>query len=273
MNTYILKLLISKLSYMFCMDGDIIPFVNVYPPFILPDGREISKFPLLQMQLLEDAAHVTTGDEVEVHICEDPGQGTPTIRITRQSEQPRINHLSNTCPICGSVLVAPTTPFSMGRCINRSCMAQISTNTLHFLSQMPLHLTPDFLSVLSSTISRGSVTSLFQLFQLAPQDLITVMIPYEDCQAFLYRLHSIRGITSLIQLIRGIRIPFWTEEHYVILENYMIDHDIGWNNYMEIFDLPNRADRPDLPWQQYAELFSVMSNYQLFNNLAWILLH
>lgn len=271
MNAIVTTLMVSKMSYIYGLEGDIVPIVNIFPALNLPDGTTIDKFPLLNLMLLGDASAVTGGDSIRLTMDLQNREISPTLEITTYSEKPRFDHSVAMCPVCGDMLLPPTAQFSMGRCVNRSCMGQTSANVLHFLGQMPINLTPDFLKILAAVISRGSVPSVYHLFTLRPEDIITPYIYYTEVQMFLYMLHSIRGKVGVIDMLRGLRIPYWSNPDYQELAEYLQKCNITWNTLSQLFQVSGYPDKPDLPWIHFNEVICRPCNMDLILMLANIL--
>lgn len=200
---------VDKLSYMFHLNGDIVPILNIQPALVLPDGSSISKFPLLGIES-DVYLPYEKGTRVEIVIPLDPEEKPFFNKVDHLTDLPPIAY----CPVCGSVLFAPESPLSVGRCINRGCSAQLSVNLPHMLEMIGMPWNIAVKNVLNSVITRGLVSSPDKIFTLDMEALMFPYLTFEQIQYFLYTLHNLRGRVSFEQILKGMRVPGWDEEDY-----------------------------------------------------------
>lgn len=263
MNTLVIDVLVHKISYMFHMDGAIEPIVNIWPPIKLGKST-VDKFFLPLIPNSETS--VASGDKLRISVPKSP-EVPITFTVTEPSVvSPRRDLSAPVCPVCGSHLVPGD---GIGRCINRTCMAQMTTTMLIFLSALGLTLNDSSKRIMDYLFVRGVLASPSYLFRLPAYELANPQSNELEIQMFLQYIHSIRGRTTVDQLLRGLRIgdtEFINSMRSLFIENH-------WNilNLLSFMDEKVMDRYTGIDWTAWKEFLSVLDNRQLLSELCFIL--
>lgn len=254
-----------KLSYVYRLDGTIVPYINILPPISLPDGNIIRKFPIISTA--EGVKDIAQRDRLTITVPEDKTQSA-VISITEHSDLPRKPLHPTTCPVCGEPLFPSAV--GMGRCLNRCCMGQMAPAILLFLSSIGVAVQYPFKKILDNLLARGSIRSLVDIFKLEDADLIFDDVTPLEARAFQQYVHSVRGSVTVNQLLNGLRVPQMTRADTDEVYRQFAAKKYTLKQLPEFFDT-GRQMEINIKWDGWNELVSLELNREVIAELCQIL--
>ena len=260
---------VCGITHMFKMDGSIIPLINIFPPIRLQDGTDITKI-ILPKETKGSDVGIATHDKLQIKIYADSSE-TVTLKVIEKSESPRRDLTSQVCPICGEPLEPSSYPRAIGRCINRSCMGQITQTMLHFLSTIQVVFKKPLNRILEGLLIRGSLTSLSSIFALTFEDLLSPTCGMIESQMFMHILHSSRGATTVEQLLRGIRVPDWEEANIKRITEIFKENQWSIISLKNFLDPEVQKQYDTIDWAPWNKFNSLEPNKRVVVELCHIL--
>lgn len=254
----------ERLSYIFHSDGSIETFINVDTPIIV-DGNQYTKFPVDKSP--KDFT-IAEGDELLFKLSQDEGK-VIDVTIAKSSDKARTLVHPNTCPICGTPL--SKSRFGIGRCLNRSCKAQLTQNILYFLNACDMDLRYPVNRILTNLFTRGGLQDLTGIFKVGLNDLQNTEINNLEARIFLQKLHSIRGHVSVAMFLRGLRIDRWSLEDVFALDAAFKAKHMTLEHIPQLFDPANWDICDNLDWSGWEEVCALDGNLRVIGELSRIL--
>lgn len=267
MDTLTVNVLVHKISYIFRLDGSIIPYINIFPSIVLPNGRIIQKFPFPKVTGKSDV-DIAPKDKLEITLFDDLSQ-TIQFKIVERSESPRRSLVMPKCPICDAPLFESET--GIGRCINRSCMGQISQTILLFASALGLVFQHPIKKIFEFLLARGALTSPASIFYLTDNDLCFPNTTILESQIFQQYVHSVRGSATVDQLLRGLRIPGWDEKTIEQICTLFMKNKWGILRLIEFLEEDTMKKHKEIDWEPWKQFISLETNKRIIVELCQIL--
>lgn len=127
---------IKDISFRYDIDGSIAPYLTIDPP-LSTNTTIIKRISLCQP--LKKITSLALGDTIRLTYA---SKNSLYIELLKPSEFERIDFTKHICPICHTPLNPANidSVSDLGRCINRSCQAQLYNTLLFFLTAMGLSL-------------------------------------------------------------------------------------------------------------------------------------
>lgn len=261
---------VQKLSYIYHLDGRVIPVINIFPPIEIPSiGRTIEKIPLDRIDKCV-SSDIAPLDEIKITVP-IARPTLITLEVESTSGLPRVYTHPDRCPICGAKLVKHADE-SFGRCLNRTCSGQMPAILILMVSALGLGFEYPFRKVFDCLNSRGALSSPVDIFLLQEGDFCFPNVSRLEVQAFQKYLHSIRGNTSLDRIINAIRVPGWSDDKEpFILRDYFAANKWPVTELPRFFDKKEQEKMPDIDWTGWNELLTVDANKKVITDLCRIL--
>ena len=269
MDILTIKVSVCGITHMFKLDGSIIPLIDIFPPIRLQDGSDITRI-VLPKDTKKSDVDIAAKDKLEIKLYNDLKK-TVEVKIIERSESSRRKLTEPICPICGSPLMKSMHPGAIGRCINRSCMAQMTPTIFNFLSELNVIFKYPLNRILECLLVRGSLTSLATMFYLTIDDLISPTCGMMEAQLFIYQLHDIRGRTSVDSFLKGLRIPDWDEKNILMMADIFAKEEWGISQLTNFLDPNIQKQYTTIDWKPWEQFFSLESNKSVMVELCHIL--
>lgn len=258
---------IKDFSYIFSLDGTVIPLINFKEHIELGNKLFLSKIAASKIDRDKSDKNLSPNDLVEVSIPVNLSCGI-TIKVKKPSGDIAIPLTPKVCPICGKPLIEDK-PF--GRCVNKSCRAQMVTNIILFTSAVGLQFSCPAKKTFEALLSRGSLTTPVNLFKLTNEDFNTPDFSMLEIQAYQNYVHSIRGNTSLDKILLGLNIKDWNKDICSKIKVYFDQHHYSLTDLDILFDPNEQKKIPDVPWKHWNEVISLNCNKNMFTELMEIM--
>lgn len=270
MNGITITTNLNKISYICHLNGDMEPYINIHPGVSLPNGVTITKFPLNHLIIPEGMCIPTErGSRISIFVPFEEGQRPILVEADQNNTDFTGEYV--TCPICGEPVHPTDNYLSLGRCLNRSCPAQMHHGLLYFLVNIGMPITSITLSILRYILARGLVSTFDKVFWLGVESIWFPYLSLMDVQWFLNELHGLRGMVSLDQLMRAIRIHDWKEDECDMLSEIIKTEGLSLINWNKLLDPVLQAKYPELNWGPFNTFMSIEPNLRLISNLVHIL--
>ena len=269
MDILTINVSVCGVTHMFKLDGSIIPLIDIFPPIRLQDGSDITKI-ILPKDAKKSDVDIVAKDKLEIKLYNDLKK-TVEVKIIERSELARRNLTEPLCPICGSALVESNHPGAIGRCLNRSCMAQITPTVFNFLAALDVVFKYPLNRILECLLVRGSLTSLATIFYLTMEDLISPTCGMMEAQMFIYQLHETRGRTTVDQLLRGLRVPDWNDKNITALADIFTKEQWSISQLINFLDPDIQKQYDTIDWEPWEKFISLEPNRDVVTELCHIL--
>ena len=274
-NNYTFRAKFYKLNYLFDMDGSITPFIQVYPAVKLPVGSSGSFVEIehVDTDLVEnrDELSIAPGDVLDfiVHPAPATDEGFRIcLKVVSNSSESAKPITSATCPICGAPLLPGTR--GIGRCLNRSCKAQLTSNVKWILRTFETAKQIGTKRIVTSRLASGSVDSIMDLYRIGPCDLALDGFTETEISEFLTEIHSVRGRVTMAQFLTALRVPGWNTGIVQTLAEQLESHGYDLRNITALMQPSVQNSFKNVPWKGWNELLSVPGNPELITRLAMI---
>lgn len=255
---------IKDISFKYDFDGSIIPFVTIDPP--LSTKTTIIR----RISLCQPLKKITSLAVDDIIRLTHASKNALYIELVKPSEFERIDFTKHICPVCH----APLTPANsksmsnLGRCINRSCNAQLYSTLLFFLTAMGITLRSVIYKVLNSILERKMfLNTPADLFFITESELISSSVSIEDAHDFIFCIHSIRKHISLKQIITSLRIPDLDFNWINTFTSWYTEHHDNILQVEDYLDKNKQSDLPDLDWSSWNQFFSIPDNVHFLHDL------
>ena len=266
-RTFLVKA--QNLTYKYDISGNIIPLLEITPQIQIKDDLVISKFPLL---LVAPHTTVAIGDTISI-ITPLTVNDDCCLRVVEHSDiNPRLSIVPDVCPVCGAP-VFPST-IGVGKCINRTCRAQLSQNTQILLSALGISVQSSLRKILTALLAKGMLNTPASLFTVDVANLDVAHISPLECQICQQYLYSVRGNVTLSQMLNGLRITGWTPQDTLTMDVYFSEHKQYLPEISYMLDVNTlRNIFPNINFDGWQEFLSIDDNVNFLIELALILGH
>ena len=255
---------IKDISFRYDFDGSITPYLTIDPP-LSTNTTIIKRISLCQP--LKKITSLALNDTIRLTYA---SKNSLYIELLKPSEFERIDFTKHICPICHTPLnpANNNSVSDLGRCINRSCQAQLYNTLLFFLTAMGITLRSVIYKVLNSIITRKMfLYTPADLFFITESDLISSSVSIEDAHDFIFCIHSIRKHTSLNQIISALRIPDLDFNWINTFTSWYTEHHDNILQVEDYLDKDKQSDLPDLDWSSWNQFFSIPDNVHFLHDL------
>lgn len=253
--------------------GMIEPVVVIHPPLVLNNGYAIDSFSMNGFKLESDF-DLAPNDIIELTFDDHDPPGLMLAKVVERSNLPRQLTLTGKCPICGAPLFS-INGSKFGRCLNRTCRAQLSQTTVLMLAALGLQFNHQQQQILNYTLIRGALRSPADIFKLPLESFYTENIEdsfiREDAMTFIQYLHSIRGHVSVDQVLIGLRIPGWDMGTIATIRQWFDQHHYGLLDLSRLFYATEQSQISNINWGEWNQMLVLPSNRQLIRELCTIL--
>ena len=242
---------IKDISFRYDFDGSITPYLTIDPP-LSTKTTIIKRISLCQP--LKKITSLALDDTIRLTYA---SKNSLYIELLKPSEFERIDFTKHICPICHTPLnpANNNSVSDLGRCINRSCQAQLYNTLLFFLTAMGITLRSVIYKVLNSIITRKMfLYTPADLFFITESDLISSSVSIEEAHDFIFCIHSIRKPDLDFNWINT--FTSWYTEHH--------DNILQVEDYL---DKDKQSDLPDLDWSSWNQFFSIPDNVHFLHDL------
>jgi hypothetical protein len=266
MTSNIILTTINRTSYTFSPDNSVEVYIDICPTIRLNNNKILRSIPVSCLDLGSDFL-LAKGDKISFTTsCNN----RPLLKIVTPSEEERINVQLSVCPICGEVLLRdPITGVS--RCINKNCSGQLYNALFMFLAALGITIQGVNYQIIQSLFARDKIHSLVDIFMLRCEQIYDDVISPMDASTFIQYIHSVRGHTSVKQLLCGLNIP--NMQYTTIDQIQEAFNASGWS----ILDMCKLLDGncfimfPNIDWSAWSNFISLKNNRDLIYLLSTIL--
>ena len=269
MNVLTVRVLVHQISYQFSLDGSIVPYINIFPTLTLPNGRIIQRIPFpTGASVGQSDTDIAAKDKLLISIPER--EDLPLLfKIDEKSSEPRHALTTQRCPVCDSPLFAST--IGIGRCINRTCMGQISHTIILFAAALGLLFQHPVRRIFEALLARGALNSPTSLFMLQDVDLMFPGIMPLEAHTFLRYVHSVRGNITVDQLLNSLRIPDFPDQSISYVRQLFEKNKWTLPYLLNFFDPEELKKHKQIDWDPWITFISLEQNRKLIAELCQIL--
>lgn len=264
-----------KLNYLFDMDGSITPFIQVYPAVKVPAGPSgnFVEIEHIDTDLIDNrnSLSIIPGDilEFDVHPAPNTDEGFSVhINVVSHSDESTKPITSKTCPICGAPLLPGTR--GIGRCLNRSCKAQLTSTVLWILRSFDTAKQLGTKRIVTSLLASGNLDNIMDLYRVGPDELALEGYTETEIGEFLSEIHGVRGHVTLAQFLTALRVPGWNTSIVTELAEGLESRGYGLRNVAQFIHPSIQKEFKHVPWKGWDEMMLVPGNLELITRLATI---
>lgn len=258
---------VERISYLYTVQRAVVPLLNISPQIHTVEGnKNIDKIPMVDTFVSPDSDfEVAQGDVIQVELFEDK---LPKITVISKSRERRDNLRYEVCPHCGHRLVKLG---NFSYCFNLDCHAQKIQSILLFTSALGLSFVGSNLRVIESLFTRSLVNNITDLFNLSVENITTEEISVFDAQMFQQYIHSVRGNTTIEQVLRGLHVPCLTNETIRQICEVMRADGYNIGDMDRLMDPVYQKKHSEINWEFWNEFTSVHKNVELISVLSKLL--
>lgn len=258
---------IDKFSYNYNNDGDVTPYIHLYPPLQLSDEKTLYKLPV---KWLNAESEFLLAKEDRIRLVYSSTEGL-TLRMLVRSNNKRYDLRKPICPVCGARLLETTTTGSIGRCVNLDCTAQTLNRTMLFLAALGLYMQGQNRAILISLLNNGKISDPADVFMLNVDDIANDNITEADAATFLHYLHSVRGKVEVTNFLRGLDIPNLSPDAIDRISKYCKRKNYGVLEIPLFFRKDIQERCPEVDWEPWNDYIQVAGNRDVIKRLCIIL--
>lgn len=277
-SNVILQAQIYKVFYVYHLNGSIEPYIELFPELVLDNGKRFRRIKATRLSNYASLS-LAPGDKITVTV---PENGEVTLEIVTPSENPRQPLQPRVCPICGAPLLAD--PSGVGRCVNRSCGAQMTPTIFNFLRSIGIEPHTPLFKVMSHALTAGHVRSISDIFSIAKDHLNqyttlnVIPLCVRDVNEFAEYIRAVENLTKssvhIDQFLNGMRIPGWNRDDVALLSKHLERISNSTEACLSLFkpgffvNTEGECDHMEAGWREFC---SVDANVYEFKQLASML--
>ena len=258
---------VERISYLYTVQRAVIPLLNIYPHiYTNEDGKCIDKLPMVDTFVSTDSDFdIAQGDVIQVELFDNK---PPRIKVVTKNSEKRDNLHYTHCPQCNHSLVKLG---DYSYCFNLDCHAQKIQSILLFTSALGLTFSGSNLRVIESLFERSLVNNITDLFNLSVENIATEEISIFEAQMFQQYIHSVRGNVTADQVLRGLHVPFLSDEEIVRMRDILHKDNYTVGDMDKLMDVAYQKKHPEINWELWNKFISVHKNVELISVLSKLL--
>jgi NAD-dependent DNA ligase len=257
---------INRTSYTFSPDNSVEVYIDICPTIKLNNNKILQSIPVSCLDLESDFA-LANGDKISFTTSNN---NLPLLKIVKPSTEERVNVRLSVCPICGEPLLRDAVT-GVSRCLNKNCSGQLYNALFIFLASLGISIQGVNYQIIQSLFARDKIHSFVDLFMLRCEQICDDVISPIDASTFIQYIHSVRGHTTVKQLLCGLSIP---NMQYTTIDQIQELFNISnWSvlDMCKLLDHSYLNTFPYIDWSAWRDFISLKNNRDLIYLLSTIL--